>query len=768
MVLKKKFALCAAAFLTAVGCTTASLSLSAAPLVFAENDAAVEENTSSEPVADVPMTETVTEESALAQMKEYARTEKLSLYLNEETLTFALKNNENGFVWWSTPYNVEDDQIANELQKSILRSSLLFNQNTKQATNLNTYSSSVKTKRFKLEPIENGFKATFTLGFTDEDVDVYLLVYLDGDRLSVEMPIKDIVEADTLNSSLITTTLLPSFGAADLEDSGYFVVPDGSGAVIEFNSPNYASYQDYAAQLYGSDDAIGKLYAEGNYQTASLPVYGIVKDKNALVVVAEEGDAQATLRSSQSRKNNTSFNMAYFEFLLRSSDNYKIGNRSDLTVVENGKIKLENIKVSYYPISGDNVSYVDVADTYRDYLINEKGLTKKADSGTAPMGITLLGGENMKRSVVGIPVNVQTAATTFDQAKEILTLLKENGVDSMMALYDDFSKAGITMRIPSSADYASVLGGKKDFTALLDYCAQSNVRLAPSVEIMEFKRSGNGYSLTNNAAFRITKSYAIQLPFERAFGTEDLDRETWSIMSPVYFSEILGKVSDSFVKDGIDSISLGNATTKLYSDFGTKEVSREKAKNLLAQSYAQMKEKGLYIVADGANGYALPYADFIADIPTSSSKYDTVSYDIPFYQMVIHGYIPYTTTAINKSADSDRDLLLAIASGSQIHYDFMYENPNLFATSDYEKYFYANYAGWIEKAAGEYKLVRDLIAPVSDQKIVGYEMLSRDEIKTTYENGTETYVNLKTLEIKINGVSVNYGDYGLKGDEING
>ena len=47
-------------------------------------------------------------------------------------------------------------------------------------------------------------------------------------------------------------------------------------------------------------------------------------------------------------------------------------------------------------------------------------------------------------------------------------------------------------------------------------------------------------------------------------------------------------------------------------------------------------------------------------------------------------------------------------------------------------------------------------------------MLSRDEIKTTYENGTETYVNLKTLEIKINGVSVNYGDYGLKGDEING
>ena len=42
-------------------------------------------------------------------------------------------------------------------------------------------------------------------------------------------------------------------------------------------------------------------------------------------------------------------------------------------------------------------------------------------------------------------------------------------------------------------------------------------------------------------------------------------------------------------------------------------------------------------MVDRGNAYALPYADAIVNLPTSSSGYSLVNASIPFYQMVIHG-----------------------------------------------------------------------------------------------------------------------------------
>lgn len=52
--------------------------------------------------------------------------------------------------------------------------------------------------------------------------------------------------------------MLQFFNAAGMEDEGYMVVPDGSGAVINYNNCRYNA-QAYSSEVYGRDTSIGLL-----------------------------------------------------------------------------------------------------------------------------------------------------------------------------------------------------------------------------------------------------------------------------------------------------------------------------------------------------------------------------------------------------------------------------------------------------------------------------------------------------------------------------
>ena len=126
--------------------------------------------------------------------------------------------------------------------------------------------------------------------------------------------------------------------------------------------------------------------------------------------------------------------------------------------------------------------------------------------------------------------------------------------------------------------------------------------------------------------------------------------------------------------------------------------------------------------------------------------------------MVVHGYISYATEPINASADSDVLILKAIAAGSNLHYDFIYEDSTNLVNTDYVKLFYAPYNGWLEEAAAQYKLADEILSTVSNATIVDYKQ-EGDVITTTYSNGVVTTVNLETGDITANGKNYNLFDY---------
>lgn len=62
----------------------------------------------------------------------------------------------------------------------------------------------------------------------------------------------------------------------------------------------------------------------------------------------------------------------------------------------------------------------------------------------------------------------------------------------------------------------------------------------------------------------------------------------------------------------------------------------------------------------------------------------------------------------------------AIAAGSQLNFDFIYEDASELKDTEFDIYYYANYEYWLETAAAEYKLASEILSDVSGCTIEEY------------------------------------------------
>lgn len=777
MLLRKKIlvgALCAAMVLS----TSQSVAWSETAEVTTDT-AAAESNDSAAATSDTEWEGAITEQQALADCKLYAETNTHALYVNESTGVFAVETKSNGYLWWSSPYNVDSDPVANGSKKDDLKSAMIINavkvtDTEAPATDINSYESCIEKGDFAIEAIENGFKITYE--FKNEGITVPLYISLVNDHIEASIAVDEIVETEHLGvtsesiRSVVDISLFHSLGAGSTQEDGYIITPDGSGAVINFNNGR-TNTTEYSQKIYGKDLAISQDLAPAKTETAHLPILGIVKDDNAMLAVVKEGSAYATARASVSGQRATSYNTAWFDFSLRSTDSYYMGqSNTALKAYETAHIPESRITVCYYPIAKEGASYVDVALRYQQYLVEEMGMTKKTEDGKTPFYLDIYGGTVKQQSVMGFPVSLQTAATTYEEAKTIVEEFYNRGISDMIITYEDFNKAGITSRISAGVDYAGTLGGKSKFQLLDSYCDQIGAKLVPSVDIQEYERSGNGFSKTGASAIRVTKAYATQTEYERAFGTPHDTRANWYIMSPAYYDKAVTSIVKDFVKEGISGISLADATNILYSDFtgnANRKTSRQQAVENLKACFQKIKDNGLTFNADACNDYAIPYADTIRNVPLYSSNFDVYDYDIPFYQIAVHGYVPYTSKAKNASSGAEEMFLLSVATGTPLHYEVMHESPNEFTDCNYDTLFYTFYEGWLDVAAGEYRLTQDFTKHLSDETITDFEYISQDVVRTTFSDGTEIVADLAQYTLEINGTDINLVDYGLKGAFIN-
>lgn len=735
----------------------------------AEGDAGSKEDTAEEEEKEEEeeTPEPISDEEALALCEQFAETDTLKLWLDEENNRFCLQVKASGKCWWSSPVNAEVDPTAIDEEGSTMKKGQIQQAQSTMAMNIGDLRQEKRTElpapaysyrsnvQYKKEA--NGFAATYNYGSQGVRFTTHFEL-TDKGSLHVYVDNKEIVEKDNESAEgKVLTKLIfcPYMGAASGVNAdgtpveGYMIVPDGSGAVIDYNNgkSNYASYQQ---RVYGTDYTAVPLNAPRVTEQAYLPVMATVQGNSGLVMIASEGEGNVWANAQVSGQNKQAYNNCYFMFETRSSDEFFMSgtDSNKITVFEKYGIKTDRFGVEYYPIDNDEgVSAADCAETYRNYLVENKSFKQKTEANDADLYVDTYGAVLKEESIIGLPITLKKRLTTFSQASEMIEKLNGAGADKIVMNYNDWTDKSIKNQVSTKAKASGKLGSTSDFTGL----NSDSVKVYGSVNNFTMEKGSWGYSELSNTAIRVSSAYSRQSEYSPAFGVA-ITGVSPALIAPNTYTKIFEETLSSFTGEGVSNIGYGDWSVKLVSDFSKKNgSSRNATMAKIVDGYKAAVDGGESIIAAGANSYVLPYVDAVTDVPVYSSAFNITDRDVPFYQMVLHGYMPYATKAINASSNTDLTFMRALAAGSNINYDMIYEDADELIDTRDDGLFYSHYSGWIDSAANQYKVAQKVLAPLSDYTITDYEIVG-SVIKTTYEkDGTKAVVEVDIDNCTVKG-----------------
>lgn len=729
--------------------------------------------------------EKITDEQAIAlsTCRKGPSNSSFQIYYDQMNDRWGVFDKRTNKYWWSSPINVlADDTVVDEVTGNIMKrpkrlqvgssasmriADLRQKKRNESASPIYSTSANVKYKA-------SGNDLAITYDYNVQGVAFTVHVTLEQDYIYVYMDAAEVVEQNTdpFDGMILSrVTLAPSFGSVPAYDDdgkpteGYMIVPDGSGAVIKYNNGR-GSYPEYNQIVYGRDYTQVPLSAPRVIEQAFIPVLASVQGDDGFVAIATEGDANVYAKAKVSMQDSQVYNSCNFEFVVKSTDEFFLsGDQSNrMKVFEKGEIKTPRVGVRYYPIHKDGgINYADCAEVYRNYLINEKGLTAKTEADNNSLYVDFYGGVLKRTSILGLPFRLKSEITGFDQAAEIVKKLKELGVQKTVVNYNDWTNASIKGKVSTDASASGTLGGNSDFK---DFLNTDGATVFPSMNNVEMTSSSLSYMAFTNTAIRISNEYSRQVEYSLNYGVQ-MKGVAPALIAPDTYVKIFDEMIESYKDEGLKNIGFGDYSTKLVSDFSKKHMSvRYNTQQKIVDGYKKAVEEVGPVLCDGANAYILPYASQIINVPVYSSGFNVTDFDIPFYQMVIHGYVPYASKPINASSNTSVTFMKALAAGSAIHYDMIYEEASELTDTDYDELYYANYEGWIDLAAKQYKAADDILKGVSDMKITKYEV-SEDGTKmtTTYSKDGKNVVieiDTKNATAKVDGKTFDLA-YALEG-----
>lgn len=392
---------------------------------------------------------------------------------------------------------------------------------------------------------------------------------------------------------------------------------------------------------------------------------------------------------------------------------------TDATYVENGAIK----ETKY------DASYVGMSAAYRDYLIKNGSLTvlENVDD-DIPLYLETFGMTSQTKVVATIPMVMDVALTSFEDLKTIYTQLNGDDIDNVNFRLTGFTKGGLYSFAPSAAKFESVVGGNGDYEDMVKYCeeisAQSDkhLNIFPDFDFANVSRVGafDGFDPLEDAARTIDDRYSSKREYDSTY--QSFTSVGSITVSPSVFQKLYEAFAKKIDKLGVSGISVGSLGNDLNSDFDTDEpYNREDSKYYTVQLLKQLSEKYGNIMIDGGNSYAIPYVDYILNMPLDSSLRSRASAAIPFMGMVFHGYINYAGTPTGMASDINREILKIIENGAAPHFTVAYQNTSALKDDpSYSDYYSIDYQICYSQIVETYKALNAVLADLQTAKITNH------------------------------------------------
>lgn len=631
---------------------------------------------------------------------------------------------------------------------------------------------SSSSKEFIMRQIEEMFSS---VGYTEEDyyadleryssssssdkviINLTVVYRLDGNRFIVEIPNDEIAYNE--DYPLTKISLLPYFGAGGTEDEGYLLVPEGSGALIRFNNGK-SEQSAYYADVYGWD--YGKKRTELVDETRSaMPVYGIANGDSSFLSVMEEYGTIASIRADVSGRQN-SYNYAYATYEIIHSDKMDISAKSDRTVLAFEKDVPEGKIVQSYTFF-KGTDYVNMAETYRDYLQRRYPELQKVADTELPVAVEFIGAIDRVKQILGFPVKRPEVLTSFAEAQEILAEMLADGYENLSVRYSGWMNGGISHTMAKNIKLTSGMGGKKALKALMDYANTNgvDVYLSGRVETANNSNLLDGFLRSRDSAKHVSREVIEHSPFSAIWFGELAEKRMGSyyLLRPSVCLELM----EGLAKEAADykaGVGFEDIGYLLSADYNPKRlVTREQVMKLQSEALAKIHSDGTKIMVSAGNEYALPYADIVTNVDLEGKTFAILDESVPFYEIVVHGLVNYTGDAINLSGNPWTSVLKCAEMGAGLSFAFMKSDADALQNSEYMDYFGAYYDGWKDWAKEYYLRYKEEMAGLNNQYITGHSVLEPGVTTTTYENGTVVYVNYNNEDYTNGTLTVPARDY---------
>jgi hypothetical protein len=682
----------------------------------------------------------------------------LRLYMRRASSAIIVENLRSGKIWRSSPEGLSENRGTTTAWRRQIEFPV-------QVAHVDAGRDQLKNSKVEREakpvikPVQDGARVTYNLENLKLKFDVVFA--LNEDCLYATIPESSVAESG--DTGLITIDLLAFFGAVQDGGDGYIVFPDGSGALMRFDTPHPEEVQKINAVIYGTDATGGTFFGPANFrEQVTMPLYGMVQgsgeNASGFVGMVTNGDFDSSIGVARSGKG-INYNHVWTTFIFRRQGRFSLTGGQPAWLYQPDRITGDR-SVRYCFLDGEDASYVKMGERYRTFLLEERGAKRigvKTGGGEAVEGapelprmhISFFMGTERRTWFLSDMIGM----TSFSDAQRILDDLDQAGVRGVDISLWSWNMGGTAGKWPQRFPVDERLGGEDGLRALADSLHQRGQRLFLHDDYIGVPPRAQGVTPYLDAARGVD-------------GLPVGDDELGYLLNPqVALRNFAVRDIPKMVPLGADGLELAGLGSLTIPDKNqVYPLSRES----FAASYMQIGgiSRQLFgaVAIQGANIYSVPYADRLDNIPIDSTHYDLFDDTVPLYSIVAHGLVQYTHQPYNLISDGKRLFLRQIEYGAIPYFILTKNNSAQLMRTEASNIYSSEYSHWRDEIIRQYEAMEKM-GQVTGQFITGHEKLSDTVSQTTFEDGTRVIVNYGDVPFAEGSMSVPANDFVVIGGE---
>ncbi|MCS7459776.1 DUF5696 domain-containing protein [Paenibacillus doosanensis] len=679
-----------------------------------------------------------------SDFKTVAESDALRLKMDAGTGHFIVedKRNNNVFRSYPDPQYWAQEKISENWKKHLASPLMVqyvdFSKSILQAKETNIPAESGKVKDVRTIP--GGFALTYE--FPETGFTIPVEVKIEKDYVETKVVREGIKET---KMGLVWVRLFPFFGAEySAGQDGYMLIPDGAGALIRFKDNQLNVNKLYDESVYGQDNTFAGL--SNNRNKIIMPVFGMKTGSKGFLAVLQDGEEYANVVASPSGvlsgynwiTTTMNFRSSFLQFTSRNSPD-------EWGFVDYNKNELfgSDRVVRYYILGSEQADYVGMAQKYRDYLMNEKGVQRtSAKNADLPMHVDIIGGDREK----GIVTDRYIPLTSTGEATEMVHSLYDKGIRNMSLMFMGWQKDGYSS-FGESLPADPRVGGDKGMKAFI---ADAHSKGFPVYLDTEYGMNNTGAGGFDEKFHAVVNLAGRKLNLNPLYNNARVP-----VTSDKFAAEMVSKQLAAYKELGVDGLGVNRIGQRLFSDYNSSYGShRDEARDVQESILKNIKETLGGVIGNQSSFYALPEINHIQNLVYDHS-YDLFTDEaVPFAQIAAHGLITYSSEYVNNRQEDINDFLRDIEYGAAPSFVFTRAETKEFVNAYGIRYYNTHFADWADMAAEQYKQYNEALGDVQNQFITSHRTIAPNVKETTYENGKRIVVNYGIEPYRSEGMEV--------------